>query len=98
MLSKIPKWLRNPYLLIGFVFLIWLVFLDEYRLITQWKLMRKREEMKKEIQQYAYLIDSIRKELKQIQEDSFYIEKYAREHYFFKKPDELVIVLDTVTQ
>lgn len=96
--NKLSSWLKNKYVLIGLLFLIWMIFLDQYRFLTQWKLMKKRNELRKEIEHYTKLIDSLKAQLRAVQEDSFYIEKYAREQYFFRKPNEIIIVLDTLNK
>jgi cell division protein FtsB len=95
LLSHIPGWLKNKYLLTGVVFLVWLLFFDKNDIITQYdRVMRSRELTKNELTQ-SKLIDQTRKELYFLTTNAQTIEKYARENYLMKKDNEDLFIIGT---
>ncbi|HEY0262376.1 MAG TPA: septum formation initiator family protein [Chitinophagales bacterium] len=91
--NKIPAIFRNLFFLSGSLFLIWMFFLDEnnvfsqYRLYKQWKKIEEeknfyKREMEKAQMQYYAVID-----------DQHYVENFAREKYFMKKDNEDLYII-----
>lgn len=87
------KVLSNKYVLIGFLFFIWMLFLDS----NSWLIHR---ELNKELQQLDDNKEYYRKEIHideqliQNLEDSVGLEKFAREKYFMKKENEDIYIIE----
>ena len=91
-LIKFKRFFR--YYLVGMFFLIWISFLDINNLLTHKKLNNSINELKNA---KSYYKDEIKKDslsLYKLTEDSTYIEKFARENYFFKKKGEDVFIIE----
>ena len=89
MLSRIPSFLKNRYVLTGAGFLIWILFFDSRDLITshfrERGELQKLEESKKYYQQQ---IASTKRELEQLKTNPAVLERYAREKFLMKKDKE----------
>jgi cell division protein DivIC len=89
MLSRIPSFLKNRYVLTGAGFLIWILFFDSRDLITshfrEKGELQKLEESKKYYQQQ---IASTKRELEQLKTNPAVLERYAREKFLMKKDKE----------
>jgi cell division protein FtsB len=89
MLSRIPSFLKNRYLLTGAGFVIWILFFDSRDLITSHFRERgellKLEESKK---YYEQQIAVTKQELEQLKTNPAVLERYARERFLMKKDKE----------
>ncbi|HXB35921.1 MAG TPA: hypothetical protein VNV35_20985 [Puia sp.] len=89
MLSRIPSFVKNRYLLTGAGFVIWIVFFDSRDLITshfrEKSDLLKLEESKK---YYEQQIAVTKRELEQLKTNPAVLERYAREKFLMKKEKE----------
>jgi cell division protein DivIC len=93
-IEKIPPFLRNRYLLTIIIFVIWVVLLDSNNLISQRKEMKNLKKLKAEKEYYVQRIEEDKRKLHELKTDDQNLEKFAREQYRMKKPDEdLYIIL-----
>lgn len=93
-IDKIPPSFRNKYILTIIIFLIWIVLLDSNNLIARFKDMRELRKLRNDREYYARKIEIDRRKLRELKTDNQNLEKFAREQYHMKKPDEdLYIVL-----
>ena len=87
------KIISNKYVLIGFLFIVWMLFLDS----NSWLIHR---ELNNELEQLdsnkEYYIKEITKDerLINILEDSLGLENFAREKYFMRKENEDVYIIE----
>ncbi|HPR33220.1 MAG TPA: septum formation initiator family protein [Prolixibacteraceae bacterium] len=81
------------YLIIVAVFLIWMLFFDEYNWIRMGKESRKLRRLKQETDYLEQKIESDRSRLDALKNDTAELEKLAREKYFLKKENEDVFVI-----
>jgi cell division protein FtsB len=92
-LSRIPSWLKNKYVLTLIAFVIWMIFFDAKDILTQ----RERSQELRELQQSkAYYTEEIAKEKKALEElksNPAAIEKYAREKYLMKRDNEDLFIV-----
>lgn len=88
--QRLPKPLQNRYYLTLVVFLFILVFLDRHSLWTQWRLYRAQQRLESDCQFYEEKIKEAREEAEDFELTK---EKYAREHYFMKRPNEDVFII-----
>ena len=92
--DKIPAVIRNKYILTTIIFFIWLLLLDSNNLITRYKDLRELHKLKTDREYYIKRIEVDRKKLHELKTDNRNLEKFAREQYRMKKPDEdLYIIL-----
>lgn len=96
LLRVIFKVLINKYFLTTVAFVVWMVFFDSNNLLTRNRLQEKLDVLNAEKQFY---MQEIRKDsilTQQLMTDSARLERYARERYLMKKPNEdLYLVIDT---
>ena len=88
--------LRNKYFLVTTGFVLWIFFFAEYDVLTQYRQRNELKEMKQKIIYLEKEIQDIQTEKVAIKTDSNTLEKYARETYFMKHPNEEVFVFDTL--
>ena len=94
MLSKIPKPFRNFYFLTGVCFLLWMLFLDSNNLISRYQLTSKLSFMEHEKEYYEEKIREVEKDREELFGDADLVEKFAREKYLMKKPNEEIFIIE----
>ncbi len=93
-IDKIPPVLRNKYLLTAIIFLLWILLIDSNNLMARYREMRELHKLSTDKEYYTRRIESDRQKLHELKTDNRNLEKFAREQYHMKKPDEdLFIVL-----
>jgi cell division protein DivIC len=93
-IEKIPAIFRNKYVLTIIIFLIWLLLLDSNNLISRFKEIRALQKLRTEREYYQKKIETDRRKLQELKTDDESLEKFAREQYRMKRPDEdLYIIL-----
>jgi len=93
---KIPKYLKNKYGLTIFVFLIYVLFLDDldvFSIISQKQKLNKLEIQRNEMKNQLLSTRSTLRKLNKIN----YLEAYARSEKFFKKENEEIFVISYKT-
>lgn len=93
LLTHIPSWLKNKYLLAGMFFVIWMLFFDPKDIPSGFERKQKLNELQNSEQQLDELITDSQKELQLLKNDAQSIEKYAREKYMMKKDNEDLFIL-----
>lgn len=87
------KFMSNKYVLVLTVFVVWMLFLDS----NSWLIHRELNQEIKEIKaNKAYYQEEIQKDKQILKEldDSIEIERFARETYFMKRPDEDIYIIE----
>lgn len=92
-LSFIPPFVRNKYLLAGTAFAVWMIFFDRNDLFTQRERKQELKALEKSKEHYAEQILRERKALEELQNNPAAIEKYAREQYGMKRDNEDVFLI-----
>lgn len=93
--KKLPQWVKNPYFLLGFSFLLWMLFFDSEDLITQYRLRNKLRSLEVEKAYYLEQIARIQQDRKELANNEHLLEKFAREKYFMKKrTEDLYVIID----
>ena len=93
---KIPKYLKNKYGLTLFVFLIYVLFLDDldiFSIISQKQKLNKLEIQRDDMKTQLISTRSTLRKLNKIN----YLESYARSQKFFKKENEEIFVISYKT-
>ena len=91
--DKIPPFLKNKYLLTGLAFLVLMLFLDRNNLISQYKLRRELNGLRKELQFYRDQAEKDSIELHRLLSDSLELEKLGREKYMMKRDSEDIYII-----
>ena len=94
--TKLLTWLgqfKNIYLVITSFFIIWMFFFDSNSVLIQWQLSSEIKDLE---QEKNYLETEIARDKALLKKFSDSIEKqrFAREHYFFKKPNEDIFIIE----
>jgi len=93
--DRIPASFRNKYLLTILLFLIWIILLDSNNLISRFKDMRELRRLQTDREYYQNKIDEESRKLRELKTDNHNLEKFAREQYRMKKPDEDLYIVMT---
>jgi hypothetical protein len=93
LLDKIPPILKNKYLLTSVVFLVLMLFLDRNNLISQYKMKKELNGLKKELQFYRDQAAKDSIELSRLLGDSLELEKLGREKYLMKRDSEDIYII-----
>ncbi len=94
MARKIPKILKNFYVLSSLIFVVWIIFLDGNDLIIQYGRRQRLEKLEQEKVYFEQEIKKVAREQEALSTDSQAIERFAREKFFLKKPNEDVYVIE----
>lgn len=92
--SPLAERLKNKYFLSGFLFLLWMIFLDTHSIKIHYKLYKEIQQTEKSIKYYKTEIEKDKELLMQLDSNPEMLEKFAREQYYFKRPDERIFVIE----
>lgn len=90
--QRLPKFLRNRYSISVILFAFWLAFFDQHNMIDQVELRAELYQLTNDKEYYQAEIQQIREDLDELLSDNDKLEKFAREKYFMKKPNEEIFV------
>ena len=91
--TRIPKPLKNFYVLFGAFFLTWMLFVDSNDLISQVKLTTKKNNLVSQKAFYQAKKEEVIKAREELTTNKALLEKFARENYLMKKPSEDIYVV-----
>ncbi len=92
-IDKLPKPLKNKFVVVTAIFVVWMFFFDKHSIITQFNLNRTLQELQNK---EAYFKNEIAKDTEKQRElttNDKSLEKFAREEHLMKKSDEDVFVI-----
>jgi len=92
-IDKLPPVLRNKYLLTLIIFIIWIVLLDSNNLIARYREMKTLKKLKSDKEYFTRRIEEDKRKLYELKTDNRNLEKFAREQYRMKKPDEDLYII-----
>ena len=90
-INKLPHGIRNRYLLVMLLFMLWMIIFDRANVWQQYKLQRTVRKLERDKVYYRNKLVEVQKEKADMEDNK---EKFAREHYFMKAADEDVFVID----
>ena len=93
------KFLKNSYLIIIIIFIIWMIFFDSNSILVHNELNNDINDLNDQKEYYNNEIEKDNIELNQIKTDSG-LEKYAREKLFMKRDNEEIFIIeyDTISK
>ena len=93
--KEVLRKLNNRYLYATLLFLIVILFIDQFNLFDQLKLSQSLEDKKQQIEYYEKLVPESKAYLEALQTDTATMEKVAREQYLMKRDNEIIYLIDT---
>ena len=87
------KFLKNSYVIIIIIFVIWMIFFDSNSILVHNELNNDINDLNNQKEYYKNEIERDNIELNQIKTDSG-LEKYAREKLFMKKDNEEIFLIE----
>lgn len=93
MLKKLPKPLRNFYIVTTLGFILWMTLLDSNNLIARFQLSSKLNSLENEKEYYEEKIKEVEKDRDELFGDNESLEKFAREKYLMKKESEDIYIV-----
>ena len=97
-IDKIPTAFRNKYFLTVLIFIIWLALFDSNNLISRYKELRELYKLRNDREYFLKRIEEDKKKLHELKTDNDNLEKFAREQYRMKKPDEDLYIILTPSE
>lgn len=91
--KNILKVLKNKYVVAGIVFLLWLLFFDQNNILNRISDYQNLRKMKEQCEYYSKKIDNDAQRTIELMTDDDNLEKFAREQYLMKRPNEEVFVI-----
>ncbi|MGM0376025.1 MAG: FtsB family cell division protein [Bacteroidota bacterium] len=94
-IGLITPLLRNRYVITFLAFLIWITFFDQNNLVERQELSSRIKDLEQQKIHYKEEIKNNKRRIKELQSNPENLEKFAREQYLMKKPDEEIFVVTT---
>jgi len=91
--EKLPPRMRNRYVLTVLIFLVWIVLIDSNNFIDRFRKVHTRNSLGREKEYYMERIEDDRRKLKELRTGNDNLEKFAREQYHMKKPNEDLYII-----
>ena len=88
MLDRIPKPLKNFYLVCFVLFSIWMLIFDENDLLTQFCKSSMNKKLTEDKAHFDKEISKVISDRDELRSDTVQLEKFAREKYHMKKEGE----------
>lgn len=85
--------LKNPFIFMGFIFFLWMIFFDSNSFINHKRLSKTIDQLRKDQNYYKEQIKSDSITLEKLS-DKEGLEKYAREKYHMKKENEEIFLIE----
>ena len=98
LITHIPSWLKNKYLLTAVFFVMWMVFFDPKDILSDFERREKLNDLQNSEQHLKQLITESHLELDLLKNNAQSIEKYAREKYMMKKDNEDLFIVKSFSE
>lgn len=93
MFKKIPSFLKNKFVAVIVLFLLYISFFDAHDLISQIEIKMELREISEEIEYLNRDTESAKRQIQELTSDKQKLEKFAREQYRMKRENEEIFVL-----
>ena len=91
--KKTPEIFKNKFFVVGFLFLIWISFLDENNLVLLNDRLNELNEKEETIDSLLLEISEMEVRLERLNNNQKELERFARENFFMKKDGEDIILI-----
>lgn len=93
--KEILRKLNNRYVYATLLFLVVILFIDQFNVFEQRKLRRILKDDKEQVEFYKKEIEESKKLLEALENDTATMEKVAREQYMMKRDNEVIYLIET---
>jgi cell division protein FtsB len=93
--KEILRKLNNRYVYTTVIFVVVILFIDQFNLFEQIRLHRSLKDQKQQIEYYEQKNKENKAYLNALQNDTATMEKVAREQYMMKRDNEVVYIIET---
>ncbi|MCH2023917.1 MAG: hypothetical protein MK207_15685 [Saprospiraceae bacterium] len=90
----LPKPMRNKFIVVTSVFVLWMVFFDRNSFFDQYRLQSTLDELENKKEYYQQEILRDEESSKDLYKSDKSREKFVRENYYMKKSNEEVFIID----
>ena len=91
--EKTPSYLKNKYVIIILLFIVWIIFFDNYNLIRQSKIKKEIKQLEENKNFYTNEIKKDSTEYHELLNSDEKKEKFAREKFLMRKENEDVYII-----
>lgn len=92
-IMRVLPFVRNKFIITIVVFVVWMMFFDQYNLISRINNNRKIAELEQQKEFYLAEIKRSKRLLHELEGDNQSLEKFAREQYLMKKENEDIYIV-----
>ena len=92
---EILRKLNNRYVYATLVFLVIILFIDQFNIPEQIRLHRSLKDTNQQIEYYEKVNPESKQYLQDLQNDTATMEKVAREQYLMKRDNEIIYLTET---
>ncbi|MEI6312391.1 MAG: septum formation initiator family protein [Bacteroidota bacterium] len=92
--QSLPSWLKNKYFITSVVYLLWILFFNDYNLIFQWQKSKELADLKDKKTYFIKEIAQVNQDKKDLFSNTESLEKFAREKYYMKKDNEDIYLIE----
>ncbi len=85
--------IRNKFFLVTVVFIVLIVFFDQHNLLDRIQTKKHLEELRQDTSFYKQKIREEREKIRQLETSPDNLERFAREQYLMKAPDEDIFII-----
>lgn len=93
--ARLPKLLKNYYVLFGLFFVVWMLFVDSNDVVSQIRMTNKLNDLKAQKEFYLEKKVEVLKDREELSTNTELLEKFARENYMMKKKSEDLYMIVT---
>lgn len=93
--KEVIRKLNNRYVYATLLFLIVILFIDQFNVFEQIRLSKSVKDKKQQIEYYEKLVPESKQYLEALQTDTATMEKVAREQYLMKRDNEVIYLIET---
>jgi len=91
--DTLPKPLKNKYIVTIIIFIIWILFIDTYDIMSQLNMNRQVQQLQGQKEYYQKEIFKDSTALHKLTNDKKEQERFAREKFLMKKKDEDIFII-----
>lgn len=91
-MKRITRAIKNKYVLSSLTFVLWMTFFDNNDVFRHIRHQRILNDLNREKRELVARISDVERQMNELKSKDL-LEKFAREQYYFKRPNEEVFVI-----
>ena len=93
--KEILRKLNNRYVYTTLLFLVVILFIDQFNIFEQIRLRKALKDQRQQIEYYEHEVSQSQQYLDALQNDTATMEQVAREQYLMKRDNEVIYLIET---